>query len=39
MRIGTQFVGSLAKLDLVHPVGAMFSYCNSGFVLAGRVIA
>lgn len=32
-----RYVESLAELDLVHPVGEMFSYCNSGFVVAGRI--
>ena len=34
----SRYVDSLGQLGLVHPVGAMFSYCNSGFVVAGRLI-
>jgi CubicO group peptidase (beta-lactamase class C family) len=33
-----QYVASMAALDFVHPTGAMFSYCNSGFVLLGHLI-
>jgi CubicO group peptidase (beta-lactamase class C family) len=32
-----RYVASLAELDLVHRPGQLFSYCNSGFVLAGYV--
>lgn len=33
-----KFVGMLGELTQVHPPGAMFSYCNTGFVIAGRLI-
>jgi CubicO group peptidase (beta-lactamase class C family) len=33
-----RFVGRLDEAAQTHPLGATFSYCNSGFVLAGRVI-
>lgn len=33
-----RYVDQLAEVGQNHPVGATFSYCNSGFVLAGRVI-
>ncbi|MCA1221995.1 serine hydrolase domain-containing protein [Streptomyces sp. 8L] len=33
-----RFVGQLDEAAQNHPLGATFSYCNSGFVLAGRVI-
>ncbi|GAB2480548.1 serine hydrolase [Nocardiopsis aegyptia] len=33
-----RFVGQLDEAAQNHPMGATFSYCNSGFVLAGRVI-
>jgi dipeptidyl aminopeptidase/acylaminoacyl peptidase/CubicO group peptidase (beta-lactamase class C family) len=33
-----RYVGLLAEAAQNHPLGATFSYCNSGFVLAGRVI-
>jgi CubicO group peptidase (beta-lactamase class C family) len=33
-----RYVDSLAGLGLVHRPGAMWSYCNSGFVLAGYVV-
>lgn len=33
-----KFVGMLGELTQVHPLGAMFSYCNTGFVIAGRLI-
>ncbi|MEV8318498.1 serine hydrolase domain-containing protein [Streptomyces sp. NPDC059900] len=33
-----RFVGQLDQAAQNHPLGATFSYCNSGFVLAGRVI-
>ena len=32
-----RYVNSLADLDLVHRPGEMWSYCNSGFVAAGRL--
>lgn len=33
-----RYVESCAKLGFSHPVGATMSYCNTGFVLAGRII-
>ncbi|MFG2514095.1 serine hydrolase [Streptomyces sp. NPDC048584] len=33
-----RFVGQLDEAAQNHPLGVTFSYCNSGFVLAGRVI-
>ncbi|MFD8339420.1 serine hydrolase domain-containing protein [Streptomyces solisilvae] len=33
-----RFVGQLDEVAQNHPPGETFSYCNSGFVLAGRVI-
>ncbi|MGB3811330.1 MAG: serine hydrolase domain-containing protein [Parvibaculum sp.] len=33
-----RFVGMLGGLPQVHPIDAMFSYCNTGFVIAGRLI-
>ena len=33
-----RYVERLSSLGQLHPVGAMYSYCNSGFVLAGEVI-
>ncbi|WP_410590019.1 serine hydrolase [Amycolatopsis sp. lyj-23] len=33
-----KFVGLLDEVAQNHPLGATLSYCNSGFVLAGRVI-
>jgi CubicO group peptidase (beta-lactamase class C family) len=33
-----RLVGMLGDLTQVHPIDAMFSYCNTGFVIAGRVI-
>jgi CubicO group peptidase (beta-lactamase class C family) len=33
-----RYVDSLASIDLVHRPGQMWSYCNSGFVLAGYVV-
>jgi CubicO group peptidase (beta-lactamase class C family) len=32
-----KYVASLAEIDLVHRPGQMWSYCNSGFVVAGRL--
>ncbi|WP_279581206.1 serine hydrolase [Fodinicola feengrottensis] len=32
------YVSQLDKAAQNHPIGATWSYCNSGFVLAGRVI-
>jgi dipeptidyl aminopeptidase/acylaminoacyl peptidase/CubicO group peptidase (beta-lactamase class C family) len=33
-----KYVERLDEAAQVHPLGATFSYCNSGFVLAGRMI-
>ena len=33
-----KYVGLMADIKQNHPLGATWSYCNSGFVLAGRVI-
>jgi dipeptidyl aminopeptidase/acylaminoacyl peptidase/CubicO group peptidase (beta-lactamase class C family) len=33
-----KYVAQLADVVQNHPLGATWSYCNSGFVLAGRVI-
>jgi dipeptidyl aminopeptidase/acylaminoacyl peptidase/CubicO group peptidase (beta-lactamase class C family) len=33
-----KYVDGLRDVALNHPLGATWSYCNSGFVLAGRVI-
>jgi CubicO group peptidase (beta-lactamase class C family) len=33
-----RYVANLAELPQVSPLGALFSYCNSGFVIVGRVI-
>lgn len=33
-----KFVAMMAALTQVHEPGAMFSYCNTGFVAAGRMI-
>ncbi|GAA4533306.1 hypothetical protein GCM10023192_26550 [Amycolatopsis samaneae] len=33
-----RYVGELDQAAQNHPMGATFSYCNSGFTLAGRVI-
>jgi len=33
-----RFVAVLADAPQCHPLGATFSYCNSGFSLAGRVV-
>jgi CubicO group peptidase (beta-lactamase class C family) len=33
-----KYVASLADAPQNHPLGATFSYCNSGFSLAGRVV-
>ena len=32
-----RYVASLADVDLVHRPGQLWSYCNSGYVVAGRV--
>jgi CubicO group peptidase (beta-lactamase class C family) len=33
-----RYVQTCAELGFSHPVGATFSYCNTGYVIAGRVI-
>jgi CubicO group peptidase (beta-lactamase class C family) len=33
-----RYVANCARLPLIHPVGATMSYCNSGFVIAGRIV-
>lgn len=33
-----RYVASCARLGLSHPVGATFSYCNTGYMLAGRLV-
>ncbi|HEY2551228.1 MAG TPA: serine hydrolase domain-containing protein [Streptosporangiaceae bacterium] len=33
-----RYVESLRDIDLVHQPGQLWSYCNSGFVLAGHVV-
>jgi len=33
-----RYVDSCAGLGFSHPVGATMSYCNTGFVIAGRVV-
>ncbi len=33
-----RYILALGALPQLHPVGEMFSYCNAGFVVAGRVI-
>ena len=33
-----KYVAALADVQQNHPLGATFSYCNSGFSLAGRVV-
>ncbi len=33
-----RYVTNLAELPQITPLGALFSYCNSGFVVAGRVL-
>jgi CubicO group peptidase (beta-lactamase class C family) len=33
-----RYVAGMAGLDHIHPVGSLFSYCNSGYVLLGRLI-
>jgi CubicO group peptidase (beta-lactamase class C family) len=32
-----RLVASLIDIDLVHPPGQLWSYCNTGFVVAGRL--
>jgi CubicO group peptidase (beta-lactamase class C family) len=33
-----RYVAGLADVVQLHPLGAMLSYCNSGWVIAGRII-
>src|SRR5262249_30889547 len=33
-----RYVASLENIGLIHPTGAMWSYCNTGFVIAGRLV-
>ncbi|RKT76740.1 CubicO group peptidase (beta-lactamase class C family) [Terracoccus luteus] len=33
-----KYVASLGEVPQNHPLGATFSYCNTGFTIAGRVI-
>ena len=33
-----KYVAAMAKLTQVHPQGATMSYCNSGYVLLGRLV-
>jgi len=33
-----RYVESLRELDLVHPTGEQWSYCNSGFTLLGHLV-
>lgn len=33
-----RYVGDLAQATLTHPTGQAYSYCNSGFVVLGRII-
>ncbi len=33
-----RYVAGCSRLPLIHPVGATMSYCNSGFVIAGRIV-
>jgi CubicO group peptidase (beta-lactamase class C family) len=33
-----RYVESLKEIPQISPLGEVFSYCNSGFILAGRVI-
>ncbi len=33
-----RYVGLLADAAVIHPIGVAYSYCNSGFVLLGRII-
>jgi CubicO group peptidase (beta-lactamase class C family) len=33
-----RYVESCATLGQIHPLGATFSYCNSGYLILGRVI-
>ena len=33
-----KYVAAMAKLTQVHPQGATMSYCNSGYILLGRLV-
>jgi CubicO group peptidase (beta-lactamase class C family) len=33
-----RYVASLAQVGQSHPLGATMSYCNAGFVIAGRIV-
>jgi|GEM_PF-715676 len=33
-----RYVRDLAQFGLVHPVNEKFSYCNPGFIIAGRIL-
>jgi CubicO group peptidase (beta-lactamase class C family) len=33
-----RYVAALADVVQLHPLGAMLSYCNSGWVVAGRIV-
>jgi CubicO group peptidase (beta-lactamase class C family) len=33
-----RYVRTCAELGFAHPVGATFSYCNTGYVIAGRAV-
>ncbi|HET6809704.1 MAG TPA: serine hydrolase domain-containing protein [Acidimicrobiales bacterium] len=33
-----RYVAAMSGLDHIHPVGSLFSYCNSGYVLLGRLV-
>lgn len=33
-----RYVESCADVGFLHPVGATMSYCNTGFVIAGRIV-
>jgi len=33
-----RYVASLRSARALHPAGARFSYCNAGFVIAGRIV-
>ena len=33
-----RFLDACPGMPLLHPPGAMFSYCNAGFVIAGRLV-
>lgn len=34
----TRYVATCAELPMSHPVGATFSYCNTGYMVAGRLV-